>query len=115
MNREDLSNSIYMRLKSLESASANQQYLFKELSRQGITRKKARHILNQTFNIISKALQSGEDVIIPGFGRFYPRLKWARKGRDPRTGKAIILPPRRIIKFRCSSRLKEKLNRNQKS
>lgn len=114
LRRQDLSDRIYRRLKRLESASSKQQYLFKELSKERITRARSRQILNQTFNLISSALQSGEDVIIPGFGRFPVRFKWARKGRDPVTGKSILLPPRKVISFKYSSRLRRKLNQQSK-
>jgi len=49
-------------------------------------------------------------VLISGFGKFNVKFKWARKGRDPRTGESIILDSRRIVTFQASQKLKAKMN-----
>jgi integration host factor subunit alpha len=60
--------------------------------------------------IIKKTLVSGEDVLVSGFGRFCVKEKKARKGRNPQTGETLMLRPRRIVTFLCSSVLKDKIN-----
>ena len=60
--------------------------------------------------IIKKTLESGEDVLISGFGKFEVREKDERKGRNPATGDDLTLRARRVIKFRCSGALRKKLN-----
>ena len=60
--------------------------------------------------IIKKTLVSGEDVLISGFGRFRVREKKARKGRNPQTGETLMLRPRKVVTFLCSSVLKDKIN-----
>jgi integration host factor subunit alpha len=67
-------------------------------------------IVESLFELIKSALVKGEDVKIAGFGKFYVRFKWARKGRNPATGEAMTLEPRRVVLFRPSPRLKEKIN-----
>ena len=60
--------------------------------------------------IIKRRLESGEDVLISGFGKFCVREKKARKGRNPQTGETMMLRPRRVVTFLCSSVLKNKIN-----
>jgi integration host factor subunit alpha len=60
--------------------------------------------------IIKKTLESGEDILISGFGRFCIKDKKERKGRNPETGDDMKLRARRIVTFKCSGVLKEKIN-----
>jgi len=60
--------------------------------------------------LIKSTLESGEDVLISGFGRFCIRDKHERKGRNPATGEAAILPARRVVTFKWSKKLREKIN-----
>jgi len=60
--------------------------------------------------IIKRTLESGEDVLISGFGKFCLKDKKERKGRNPETGDDMKLRARRIVTFRCSGVLKEKMN-----
>lgn len=60
--------------------------------------------------IIKSTLESGEDVLISGFGKFCIRDKHERKGHNPATGEAAILPARRVVTFKCSGKLREKIN-----
>jgi len=61
--------------------------------------------------IVKSTLASGEDVLISGFGKFCVKGKSDRRGRNPATGNALILGARRVVSFKCSSVLREKLNR----
>jgi integration host factor subunit alpha len=60
--------------------------------------------------IIKSTLESGEDVLISGFGKFCVKDKNERKGRNPATGETAILPARRIVTFKWSKKLREKIN-----
>ena len=60
--------------------------------------------------IIKRTLESGEDVLISGFGKFCVKEKSERRGRNPSTGKDLMLAPRRVVTFRCSRNLKKKIN-----
>jgi len=72
----------------------------------------------QTFQslmeIIKQTLESGEDVLISGFGKFCVKKKNQRKGRNPATADDIILEARRVVTFKCSGKLREKLNTKKK-
>lgn len=63
--------------------------------------------------MIKQTLESGEDVMISSFGRFCVREKNERRGRNPATGNALTLKPRRVVTFKCSSKLREKVNGNR--
>jgi integration host factor subunit alpha len=54
------------------------------------------------FELVKKALESGDDVLISGFGKFIVREKASRRGRNPQTGQDLTLEPRRVITFKCS-------------
>jgi integration host factor subunit alpha len=60
--------------------------------------------------LIKRSLESGEDVLVSGFGKFKVREKKARKGRNPATGEGVILDPRRVVTFHCSGKLRKKIN-----
>jgi integration host factor subunit alpha len=76
----------------------------------GITQIQSSSIIDNLLEIIKRSLESGEDVMISGFGKFCVTEKQARKGRNPATGSSMILRSRRIVVFKCSSKLREKIN-----
>jgi len=55
-------------------------------------------------------LESGEDVLISGFGKFCVKEKRKRRGRNPATGEDMMLAPRRVVIFRCSGKLRDRIN-----
>ncbi|MDY6990903.1 MAG: integration host factor subunit alpha [Thermodesulfobacteriota bacterium] len=61
-------------------------------------------------NIIKRTLANGEDVLITGFGKFCVREKTERIGRNPQTGNRMTLRPRRVVTFKWSRTLREKMN-----
>jgi len=87
-----------------------QQYLFPELDRVFLSKKRSREIVDSMFEIIKDTLTRGEDVLISGFGKFQVKFKWARSGRNPQTGERIILRSRRVVKFYSSPKLRDRLN-----
>ena len=60
--------------------------------------------------IVKSTLESGEDVLISGFGKFCVQHKRKRKGRNPATGSDMMLPARRIVTFKWSGKLRDKVN-----
>lgn len=63
--------------------------------------------------IIKRTLESGEDILISGFGRFSVKEKKERRGRNPQTGEAAMLAERRVVTFKTSGLLRKKLNPDQ--
>jgi len=76
----------------------------------GLPKRRSAEMLESLLSLIAKTLESGEDVLISGFGKFCVTHKAGRKGRNPQTGTAMTLRPRRIVTFKCSGRLRDKIN-----
>ena len=67
-------------------------------------------IVETLLAIIKKSLESGDDVMISGFGKFSVKEKKQRKGRNPSTGEDLILDARKVVTFRCSGVLRDKVS-----
>jgi len=67
-------------------------------------------IVESLLEIIKYTLETGEDVLISGFGKFCVRDKNKRRGRNPQTGNSVMLDARRVVTFKCSGVLREKVN-----
>jgi integration host factor subunit alpha len=65
----------------------------------------------ETFLRLSKkSLIEGDGLLLSGFGKFCVHKKKARRGRNPQTGETVILAERTVIVFKCSGKLREKMN-----
>ena len=76
----------------------------------GFPKNKSSEIVETLLEIIKGTLESGEDVLVSGFGRFCVKQKKKRKGRNPATGESMMLEPRKVVTFKCSGTLKDKIN-----
>lgn len=76
----------------------------------GFTKKKSVDIIEGLIEIIKSTLDKGEDVLVSGFGKFSVKHKGARRGRNPATGSDLTLRERKVITFKCSGKLREKIN-----
>lgn len=74
------------------------------------TKGESAHIIETLFELIKQSLESGEDVLISGFGKFQVRKKNARRGRNPHTGESLMLNPRTVVTFKCSGILRDKVH-----
>ena len=90
-----------------------QRVLFPEFDYEVLTKKRATELVDALLDIIKANLEQGEKVLISGFGKFQAKFKWARKGRNPQTGDAIILKSRRIVTFQCALKLRDKINHSK--
>ena len=68
-------------------------------------------IVETLLEIIKSKLASGEDVLISGFGKFCVKEKRERRGRNPATGEDMMLEARRVVTFKCSGKLRQKINK----
>ena len=75
--------------------------------------KKSVELIETLLEVIKSTLASGEDVLISGFGKFCVNEKRQRKGRNPATGEDMILAARRVVTFKCSGQLREKINQQE--
>jgi len=78
----------------------------------GISRKKSVDVVETLLEIIKREMENGEDILISGFGKFCIKDKKARRGRNPATGSDMMLDKRRVVVFRCSKLLRDKINKN---
>jgi integration host factor subunit alpha len=76
----------------------------------GFPKKQALETVESMLEIIKATLESGEDLLVSGFGKFIVKKKNERKGRNPATGEDVILPARRVVTFKYSGKLKAKVN-----
>jgi integration host factor subunit alpha len=76
----------------------------------GLSKADAREMIDSIFEVMKGALKEGEKVQIARFGVFSLRRKKERIGRDPKTGKEIKISPRRVVIFKPSRLLKQKVN-----
>lgn len=76
----------------------------------GFTKNHSSELVETLLEIIERTLESGEDVLLSGFGKFCVKQKETRRGRNPATGETMMLPPRKVVTFRCSGKLRDKIN-----
>ena len=76
----------------------------------GYPKHKSSEIVETLLEIIKRTLESGEDVLVSGFGKFCVKEKRKRRGRNPATGEDMMLTPRKVVTFRCLRRLRDKVN-----
>ncbi len=78
----------------------------------GFSKKRSSELVEILLKIMKKTMENGEDILISGFGKFCVKEKNERRGRNPATGEDMILDKRKVVTFRCSSVLRNKINRN---
>jgi integration host factor subunit alpha len=79
-----------------------------------LQKQESRIIVESLLIIIKHTFDSGEAVLISGFGKFCVKDKNKRKGRNPQTGNSLILDARRIVTFKCSRTLRENMNKKKR-
>jgi integration host factor subunit beta len=86
--------------------------LVEEVSRvSDLTKKHSELIVDTVFRSIVTALQRGEKIELRGFGSFRLRQREPRKGRNPKTGDKVDVPPKKVPYFKPGKELKELINR----
>ena len=86
--------------------------LVEEVSRvSDLTKKHSEVIVETVFKSIIDALHRGEKIELRGFGSFRLRQREPRKGRNPKTGDRVDVPPKRVPYFKPGKELKELINR----
>jgi integration host factor subunit alpha len=75
-----------------------------------LSRRAAHEAVEATLTVVKEALQNGEPVKLVAFGSFRVRQKRARMGRNPTTGQAIVIQPRKVLTFKPSRFLRDVVN-----
>ncbi len=76
----------------------------------GLSKNKSSETVETLLEIMKKTLESGEDVLISNFGKFCVKEKAERKGRNPATGEDLMLRSRKVVTFKSSGKLRDKVN-----
>ena len=76
----------------------------------GFPKKQSVELVETLLELIKKTLESGDYVLVSGFGKFRVKEKKERRGRNPATGDDMMMRPRRVVTFKWSGKLRERLN-----
>jgi len=76
----------------------------------GYTKHQSTEIVENLLETIKSSLESGEDILVSGFGKFCVQEKRERRGRNPATGEDLMLRPRKVVTFKCSGILRDRVN-----
>jgi DNA-binding protein HU-beta len=88
----------------------NKQELISLISgKTGLTKTDAKKGLDATVEAVSEALKAGDRISLVGFGSFSVSERGSRSGRNPKTGKEIMIPAKKIVKFRPGADLSDGL------
>jgi len=76
----------------------------------GLSKSQSRNVVEKLLEIIKQSLENNEDLLISGFGKFVVKEKAARRGRNPQTTEDLQLRARRVVVFKTSGVLRDKIN-----
>ena len=83
--------------------------LFEQL---GLNKREAKEFVELFFEKIRESLENGESVKLSGFGGFSVRDKKSRPGRNPKTGEDVSVTPRRVVTYKASQKVKDRIAKN---
>jgi integration host factor subunit alpha len=109
VTKEDLVKGVVEKVRLKRPRRDRQKFLFPEFDYEPLPKKRAARAVDTVFEIIKRNLENGDKVLISGFGKFMVKFRWARKGRNPRTGQQIVVESHRVVTFQCAPRLKHKI------
>ena len=73
----------------------------------GLTKKETGNVIDAITDTVKETLSKGERITLVGFGTFHVRQRKAREGRNPRTGKKLEIPAKKVPKFKAGKNLRE--------
>mgnify|MGYP001151360453 FL=1 len=79
----------------------------------GLSKKQSRSVVEKLLEIVKSRLEQDEDLLVSGFGKFVVKDKTARRGRNPQTTEDLQLRARRVVVFKTSGVLRNKMNVNR--
>jgi integration host factor subunit alpha len=77
----------------------------------GLSRTECQSLVESILDRISDSLVTGDTVKVAGFGTFQVRAKAARTGRNPKTGVEVPIAPRKVLTFRASQKMRDRINK----
>jgi integration host factor subunit alpha len=97
-------------LKSGVAMPITKDVLISDVAELGYPKNRSAQMVETLLEIVKSALERGEDILLSGFGKFSVKEKKDRRGRNPQTGEDLRLGPRRVVTFKCSRVLRERVN-----
>lgn len=76
----------------------------------GLSKSQSRDVVEKVFEVAKMTLETGEGLLVSGFGKFVVKQKSARRGRNPQTTEDLQLRARRVVVFKTSGVLRNKIN-----
>ncbi|HXK91015.1 MAG: HU family DNA-binding protein [Bacteroidales bacterium] len=93
-------------MQPLKQKNMNKEELISAMAKEsGLTKAEARKALDAFMSSVKKTVAKNDKVTLVGFGSFEVVQRKAREGRDPRTGKPIKIPAKKVVKFKAGSTL----------
>ena len=83
----------------------NKADLIDQVTKVVSTQTEAKAAVNKVFECMQKAVKDGDKVVVQGFGSFHVVMRKSKPARNPRTGEAVIIPPRPRVKFKMAKDL----------
>jgi DNA-binding protein HU-beta len=87
----------------------NKNEIIEQVARVTCAKTEAKDSVEMFIQTVKDALKSGERVTISEFGTFHVKFRKARKGRNPKTGEIIDIPPQKVVKFTPAPKLNSEL------
>lgn len=101
----------YLSLSKSEIMALTKEKLIGRLQTQvGLSKQESRAVVERVLDIMKDSMARGEDLLISGFGKFSVRQKNARRGRNPQTKQNLILRARKVVVFKTSGVLRNRIN-----
>ncbi|MCP4748814.1 MAG: integration host factor subunit alpha [Desulfobacteraceae bacterium] len=84
-----------------------------QMKRVGFSKKQCSDAVESLIEIMKQTMENGDDVLISRFGKFCVKQKKERRGRNPATDQPLMLSARKVVTFKCSGKLKDKIRRGK--
>ncbi len=101
------------RIRRIAVALTKEDIITNVYNQVGLSKKQSRSVVEKLLEIVKSRLEQGEDLLVSGFGKFVVKDKTARRGRNPQTTEDLQLRARRVVVFKTSGVLRNKMNVNR--
>ncbi len=101
--------------RSIEVALTKERIIDSIYHQVGLSKSQSRVVGEKLLEIMKRTLENGESLLISGFGKFVIKKKAERRGRNPQTTKDLQLRARRVVVFKTSGVLRDKINQGSKN
>jgi integration host factor subunit alpha len=108
---QEAQDSLFSQIQGTPTMTLTKDALVNEVAQaNSYPRNRSVELIETLLELIKAKLAAGEDVLISGFGKFCVKEKRQRRGRNSATGEDLMLDARRVVTFKCSGQLRDKIN-----